>query len=322
MSISEVPENNPPTLAIVVPCFNEEEVLPETTRRLTALINELITGDQISTESGIWYVDDGSRDQTWKLIEKLSEDHTAVRGMKLAANRGHQNALLAGLLTVDADITISIDADLQDDINVIPQMVNAFFDGYDVVYGVRKTRDTDSFFKRISAQFFYRLLKMMGVSVEYNHADTRLMSRRALDALKQYDEVNLFLRGLVPTIGFPSTRVEYDRSERLAGDSKYSFTKMLALAIDGITSFSALPLRLVAVLGLLIFLGSLVISAWVLWVRFVLQIAIPGWASSVLPMYFLGGIQLLGIGILGEYTSKIYMETKRRPRFIIEKRLD
>jgi hypothetical protein len=163
---------------------------------------------------------------------------------------------------------------------------------------------------------------MMGVSVEYNHADTRLMSRRALDALKQYDEVNLFLRGLVPTIGFPSTRVEYDRSERFAGDSKYPFTKMLALAIDGITSFSALPLRLVAVLGLLIFLGSLVISAWVLWVRFVLQIAIPGWASSVLPLYFLGGIQLLGIGILGEYTSKIYLETKRRPRFIIEKRLD
>ena len=203
----------------------------------------------------------------------------------------------------------------------ITPMVSAFCEGADIVYGVRKSRDTDTFFKRVSARFFYKLLEVMGVSTEIDHADTRLMSRRALDALKQYDEVNLFLRGLVPTIGFPSARVEYDRSKRFAGESKYPFARMFALAIDGITSFSAVPLRMVAVLGLIIFLGSLVVSAWVLWIRFVSEIAIPGWASSVLPMYFLGGIQLLGIGILGEYTSKIYMETKRRPRFIIEKKI-
>jgi hypothetical protein len=210
---------------------------------------------------------------------------------------------------------------LQDDINVIPDMVAAYTEGFDIVYGVRKSRDSDSFFKRTSAQFFYKLLNTMGISVEYNHADTRLMSRRALEALKQYDEVNLFLRGLIPTIGFPSACVEYDRSERFAGETKYGLLKMLGLALDGITSFSAFPLRLVAVLGLMIFIGSLVTSGWVLWIRFVSEIALPGWASSVLPMYFLGGIQLLSIGILGEYASKIYMETKRRPRFIIEKRL-
>lgn len=312
----------PATLAIVVPCYNEEAVLPETTRRLSALLDKLVEAQKITSRSKIYYVDDGSTDRTWELIEMQAVDNSYVSGLKLAANRGHQNALLAGLLSVDADVTVSIDADLQDDINVIPEMVDAFNDGSDIVYGVRKARDADTFFKRTSAQLFYRLLGVMGVSVEFNHADTRLMSRRALEALRQYDEVNLFLRGLIPTIGFPSTRVEYDRSERFAGESKYPLRKMLALAVDGITSFSAYPLRLVAILGFLIFLGSLVISGWVLWIKFVSRIAIPGWASSVLPMYFLGGIQLLSIGILGEYASKIYMETKRRPRFIVEKRLD
>jgi len=315
----EMPE--PVKLAIVVPCYNEEEVLPETTRRLAALITEMVEAQTLSAESCIYYVDDGSIDRTWALVEAQADECRYVSGLKLSANRGHQNALLAGLLTVESDIVISIDADLQDDIKVIPDMVAAFNQGFDIVYGVRKARDTDTFLKRTSAQLFYKLLGSMGVSVEYNHADTRLMSRRALEALKQYDEVNLFLRGLIPTIGFPSTRVEYDRAERFAGESKYGLAKMLGLALDGITSFSAFPLRLVAILGLAIFLGSLAISGWVLWIRFVSDIAIPGWASSVLPMYFLGGIQLLGIGILGEYTSKIYMETKRRPRFIIEKRL-
>ena len=312
----------PATLAIVVPCYNEQEVLPVTTERLGALIENMVADGKISPKSLIWYIDDGSTDQTWNLIEGLRQKNSRVRGIKLSANRGHQNALLAGLLTVDADILVSIDADLQDDITVIPEMVDAHGDGADIVYGIRKSRESDSLFKRTSAQFFYRLLNLMGVSVEYNHADTRLMSRRALDALKQYGEVNLFLRGLIPTIGFPSSRVEYDRSSRAAGESKYPLAKMLALAIDGITSFSAVPLRVVAVLGLVIFCGSILTSAWVLWVRFVSQIAIPGWASSVLPMYFLGGIQLLSIGVLGEYASKIYMETKRRPRFIIEKTLD
>jgi glycosyltransferase involved in cell wall biosynthesis len=309
-------------LAIVVPCYNEQEVLPVTTVRLSALIDDMIADGKISSDSAIWYVDDGSTDLTWKLVEDLNRENRHVRGLKLAANRGHQNALIAGLLSVDADVTVSIDADLQDDINVIPKMIDAYCDGADIVYGIRKNRDSDSLFKRATAQFFYRLLKLMGVSVEYNHADTRLMSRKALDALNQYDEVNLFLRGLIPTIGFPSARVEYDRSSRKGGVSKYPLAKMLALAIDGITSFSAVPLRMVAILGLIIFFGSIVTSAWVLWVRFVSQVAIPGWASSVLPMYFLGGIQLLGIGVLGEYASKIYMETKRRPRFIIEEKLD
>ena len=307
-------------LAIVVPCYNEEAVLPETTRRLVALLTEMVEANAVSAENCIYYVDDGSIDRTWELIESQAEECGYVSGLKLSANRGHQNALLAGLLTVESDIVVSIDADLQDDISVIPDMVCAYKEGFDIVHGVRKTRDSDTFFKRSSAQLFYKLLSVMGVSVEYNHADTRLMSRRALDALKQYDEVNLFLRGLIPTIGFPSTRVEYDRSERFAGESKYGLAKMLGLALDGITSFSAFPLRLVAILGLVIFVGSLAISGWVLWIRFVSDIAIPGWASSVLPMYFLGGIQLLGIGILGEYASKTYMETKRRPRFIIEKR--
>jgi glycosyltransferase involved in cell wall biosynthesis len=311
-----------PKLAIVVPCYNEQEVLPETTHRLSDLIENMSANGEVSSDSYIWYVDDGSIDLTWKLIEELSRENRRVRGLKLAANRGHQNALLAGLLTADADVTVSIDADLQDDIRVIPRMVDAYCGGADIVYGIRKNRGSDSFFKRTSAQFFYKLLNVMGVSVEYNHADTRLMSRRVLNALEQYDEVNLFLRGLIPTIGFPSARVEYDRSSRKAGKSKYPLAKMLALAIDGITSFSAVPLRMVAILGLIIFFGSIVTSAWVLWVRFVSQVAIPGWASSVLPMYFLGGIQLLSIGVLGEYASKIYMETKRRPRFIIEKKLD
>jgi glycosyltransferase involved in cell wall biosynthesis len=305
-----------------VPSYNEEEVQPDTTERLGGVLDEMVGTGTISSDSFIWYVDDGSTDNTWKLIEERSREGRRVRGLKLAANRGHQNALIAGLLTVDADIAVSIDADLQDDIRVIPKMVDAYCGGADIVYGIRKNRDSDSFFKRMTAQFFYKLLNSMGVAVEYNHADTRLMSRRALDALMQYDEVNLFLRGLIPTIGFPSARVEYDRSSRKAGESKYPFAKMLALAIDGITSFSAVPLRIVAILGLLIFFGSILTSAWVLWVRFVEQVAIPGWASSVLPMYFLGGIQLLGIGVLGEYASKIYMETKRRPRFIVEKTLD
>jgi len=309
------------TLTIVVPCYNEEEVLPETNKRLLKLLDHLQEQEKISTDSRIYFVDDGSNDLTWTLVEEHAVKDSRIHGIKLSRNQGHQNALLAGLLTVDGDVVVSIDADLQDDISVIEKMVDAYHKGNDVVYGVRKERDTDTVFKRGTAEFYYTLLKWMGVSVVFNHADYRLMSRRSLEALKEYNEVNLFLRGVIPTIGFPSSVVAYDRSERFAGESKYPLSKMLALAIDGITSFSALPLRMIAGLGIIIFLFSLAISFWVMWVRFVSGDAIPGWASSVLPMYFLGGIQLLSIGVVGEYVAKIYMETKQRPRFIIEKNI-
>jgi glycosyltransferase involved in cell wall biosynthesis len=310
---------SPLELAIVVPCYNEEQVLPETARQLLALLDELTETGKIAPKSRIYFVDDGSRDQTWPLIETLSADDGRVHGIKLSYNRGHQHALLAGLFTAEGDIIISIDADLQDDIQVIGQMIDAYREGNDVVYGVRAARKTDRLFKRVTAESFYRLLGWMGVDVVFNHADYRLMSRRAIEALKGYGEVNVFLRGIIPSIGFPSTSVSYDRNKRIAGESKYPLSKMIGFAINGITAFSSLPLRLIAVLGFVIFLFSLLLSIWVLWVKIFAGEAIPGWASSVLPMYLLGGIQLLSIGVLGEYVGRIYMETKRRPRFIIEK---
>jgi glycosyltransferase involved in cell wall biosynthesis len=306
-------------LTIIVPCYNEEAVLLETSKRLLLMLNQLQCQEKVSPKSHICFVDDGSSDHTWALIEEQAAFDSRICGIKLSRNRGHQNALLAGLLTVEGDVVISIDADLQDDISVIEKMIDAYHDGKDVVYGVRKKRESDKIFKRSSAEIYYKLLKWMGVDVEFNHADFRLMSRRALNALKAYKEVNLFLRGIIPMIGLPSSTVTYERSERFAGESKYPLRKMIALSIDGITSFSALPLRMVAGLGIIIFLLSLVISIWVLWVRFVSGDSVPGWASSVLPMYFLGGIQLFCIGIVGEYVAKIYMETKQRPHFFIEK---
>ena len=306
-------------LTIVVPCYNEAPLLPETSRRLLGLLDQLTEGRKVSNDSCVFFVDDGSRDRTWAIIEDLAAGDRRVRGMKLSRNRGQQNALLAGLTTVHGDAVITIDADLQDDIAVIEDMVDAHGDGKDVVYGVRSKRESDSPFKRSTAAAYYRLLKWMGVDIVANHADYRLMSRRALDTLKEYSEVNLFLRGIVPAIGLPSAVVTYARSERLHGDSKYPLRKMIGLAIDGITSFTAFPLRVVAGLGIFVFFISLALSAWVLWARVVSGAAIPGWASSVLPMYLLGGIQLLSIGIVGEYAAKIYSETKRRPRFTIEK---
>jgi glycosyltransferase involved in cell wall biosynthesis len=308
-------------LSIVVPCFNEEAVLPETVNRLTKLLHE-IPSSKISNDSKIYFVDDGSSDKTWSLIEKYSKTNPLVRGIKLSRNKGHQNALLAGLLTVDGDAVISIDADLQDDISIIEKMIDDYHLGNDIVYGVRKSRASDTAFKRITAQAYYKLLKFLGVDIIYDHADYRLLSRRAINALQQYDEVNLFLRGLIPTLGFSSSLVEYERFERFAGESKYPLRKMLTFAIDGITSFSAVPLRLIAFVGLAVFLGTFFMSAWVLWTKFVSGVAIPGWASSVLPIYFLGGIQLLGIGIIGEYIGKIYLETKKRPHFHIETTID
>jgi glycosyltransferase involved in cell wall biosynthesis len=308
-------------LTFVVPCYNEEAMLPETNRQLLALLDELRGKGKIAADSRIYYVDDGSRDRTWPLIAAYAAAHPQVHGIKLSRNRGHQNALLAGLLHADGEVLVSVDADLQDDLGVVEQMLDCHAQGSQIVYGVREERTTDTFMKRQTAYGYYWLLKTMGVDVVMHHADFRLMSRPALEALREYGEVNLFLRGIIPTIGFPTASVTYARQARLAGETGYPLRKMLALAWDGITSFSSLPLRMVSVLGMLVFLASLILSGWVLWARFVTGTAIPGWTSSVLPIYFLGGVQLFCIGLVGEYVAKIYLETKRRPRFIIEKRL-
>lgn len=306
-------------LAIIVPCFNEEQVLPETARRLESLLSRLETLGKISTKSKIVFVDDGSSDRTWLLIEEMARSDSRVEGLKLSRNQGHQNALLAGLLNATGDALVSIDADLQDDVDAIEEMVDRFLEGYDIVYGVRVERKTDSAFKRATAQGYYRLLKFFGVNIVYNHADFRLMSRRSVEALRQFGEVNLFLRGLIPLLGYNSTSVHYSRAGRFAGESKYPLHKMLALAINGITSFSAVPLRYIAAFGMLVSLVSVGMVAWVLWVRLFTEMAVPGWASSVIPIYFIGGIQLLGIGVVGEYLAKLYNETKQRPRFFLEK---
>ncbi|HEY4213012.1 MAG TPA: glycosyltransferase family 2 protein [Steroidobacteraceae bacterium] len=310
-----------PRLGIVVPCFNETEVLPETSRRLTALLDRLIASGQVARGSQIVYVDDGSRDGTWQLIEILSQADERIGGIKLSRNRGHQNALLAGLFTVDADVLISVDADLQDDIDVMSDMLTSFSKGAHVVYGVRKDRTSDGFFKRATAQGFYCAIRALGVESVYNHADFRLMSRDAVAALKKFGEVNLFLRGIVPLLGYRSDIVYYTRSERFAGVSKYPLRKMLALALDGVTSFSVVPLRFITAVGFVVFLASVAMGMWTLWVRLFTDDAVPGWTSTLLPIYFLGGIQILCIGILGEYLGKVYQETKQRPRFIIEKLL-
>lgn len=311
--------NDPATLAVVVPCYNEEEVLPETIRQLLLVRSRMVEEGLITPTSNLYFVDDGSRDRTWSLIEEFAAKEACVHGIKLSRNRGHQNAVLAGLFHAEGDAVVTIDADLQDDIGVLFQMVSNYARGHDIVYGVRKRRETDSWFKRVTAEGYYRVLSAMGVNVIFNHADFRLMSRRAIDALKDYGEVNLFLRGIVPTIGFPSAVVYYDRHERFAGESKYPLRKMMALAIDGITSFSTVPLRIIAALGLIIFVVSLILSGWVIWIRLFTDQSVPGWASLTLPIYLMGGIQLLSLGVLGEYVAKTYMETKRRPRFFVDK---
>jgi glycosyltransferase involved in cell wall biosynthesis/putative flippase GtrA len=306
-------------LSIVVPCYNEEAVLPETIQRLTELLNYLIEKGKITSDSCVYYVDDGSRDRTWDLIETFAKTNSFVRGIKLSRNRGHQNALLAGLLTVKGEAVISIDADLQDDLSAIEEMLDDYSAGHDIVYGVRSSRKTDTFFKNFTAIAYYRLLAVMGVEIIYNHADYRLMSRRAIEALKEFGEVNLFLRGIIPQLGFSHTIVYYERADRFAGESKYPLKKMLALAWQGITSFSDVPLQVITGLGLLVSLISFAVTIWAVWIKLFTEGAIPGWASTVLPIYFLGGIQLLCLGMIGEYLAKIYTETKRRPRYIIEK---
>lgn len=309
-------------LAIVVPCYNEEEVISETANRLLSLLARLSSAGKISPQSMIYFVDDGSKDRTWTMIDQLSQKHWQIAGIKLSRNRGHQNALLAGLLTAGGNAIVSVDADLQDDIDVIEAMVDDYHRGIDIVYGVRKKRETDTFFKRLTAETFYSLIRLVGAESVYNHADYRLMSRRALESLREFQEVNLYIRGMVPLLGFKTSTVHYDRRERFAGQTKYPLKKMIALALDAITSFSVVPLRIITLTGFVVFAGTMGISVWILWARFFTRNAIPGWASTVLPMYFLGGIQIFCIGILGEYMGKIYREVKARPRYIIEQVID
>jgi len=306
-------------LGIVVPCFNEQEVLRESSARLSALMDALQARGKITSESRLWFVDDGSNDTTWEILEELAQASTRVRALKLSRNRGHQNALLAGLLTADGDALISVDADLQDDLDVVEQMIDRFVDGSEIVYGVRRGRDSDSISKRLTAVAFYRFMHLLGAKTIFNHADFRLMSRRAIEALREFREVNLFLRGIVPLIGLNSAQVYYDRHERLAGETKYPLRKMLGLALNAITSFSVTPLRIITTIGFLIFLFTMATSLWVLWVRLFSDSAVPGWASTVLPMYFLGGIQILCLGVIGEYLGKLYSESKARPRYFIER---
>lgn len=306
-------------LAIVVPCYNEEETLHESAARLLSIMAALEQKGKVSENSRIYFIDDGSKDNTWTGIENLVQGNNRITGIRLSRNRGHQNALIAGLFTAEGDAIVTIDADLQDDINVMENMVDEYIKGKDIVYGVRKKRESDTAFKRFTAEGFYRFMGFMGVDLIYNHADYRLMSRRAIDALREFREVNIFLRGIVPLIGFESSTVYYNRAARLEGSTKYPLNKMLAFAIDGITSFSTVPLRLITLTGAIVFTFSLLISAWAFWVKFFTDRAIPGWASTVLPIYFIGGIQVICIGIIGEYLSKIYTEIKGRPKYFIDK---
>lgn len=306
-------------IAIVIPAYNEEPLIERTATVVGKVLDRLVHAQTAKSASGIWFIDDGSSDRTWEILERLTQQDPRIRAVKLSRNRGHQNALLAGLLTAAGDVVISLDADMQDDVDAIEHMIKEYLRGNDVVYGVRRRRDTDTLFKRFSALGFYRLLSWMGVETIENHADYRLMSRRAIEGLREYGEVNLFLRGIVPLIGFQSSIVYYDRKERTAGESKYPLTKMLALAWNAITSFSVVPLRIITVLGAIVFVASMAVSLWVLWVRLFTAEALPGWASIVLPISLIGGLQILSVGVIGEYLGKVYAESKRRPRYLIEK---
>ncbi len=307
------------TLYLVIPCYNEEEVLPETSKRLKEKFRVLIDNQKITKESRIVFVDDGSKDKTWSMIEALHKEDSMYSGVKLSRNRGHQNALLAGLATVKGlcDAVISMDADLQDDINAIDGFIEEYEKGYEVVYGVRKARKKDTFFKRFTAEGFYKLMKGLGAEVVFNHADYRLLSNRALEGLLEFKEVNLFLRGIVPMIGYKSTNVYYERSERFAGESKYPLKKMLAFAFQGITSLSIKPIRLIIFLGFLTFFVSIIMLITFLIQHFI-GYTVSGWTSIIVSVWALGGLQLLAIGVIGEYIGKVYLETKGRPRFIID----
>ena len=310
-------------LYMVIPCYNEQEVLPETSKRLKEKLSTLVKAGKIDPESRIIFVNDGSKDRTWEIIRRLHEEDPVFGGVNLSRNRGHQNALLAGLMTVKdhADMAISMDADLQDDINAIDEMVEKYLNGIDIVYGVRSSRAKDTFFKKATAEGFYKLMNTMGVNTVFNHADYRLMSKRALEGLAEFREVNLFLRGIVPMIGYSTDVVYYERGERFAGESKYPLGKMLSFAIEGITSLSTKPIRMITFLGFFIFLVSIGILIYSL-VRHFMGATIVGWTTLMVSVWAIGGLILLSLGVVGEYIGKIYLETKARPRFLIEEFLN
>ncbi len=310
------------TLYLVIPCYNEEEVLHETAKRLLEKMTNMMDNNVIARDSKILFVNDGSKDRTWNIIEELHKSNSIFSGVNLSRNRGHQNALLAGLMTAKdyADMAISLDADLQDDVDVIDKFVEEYYSGSDIVYGVRSSRKTDTFFKRTTALAFYKLMTMLGADTVYNHADYRLMSKRALEGLSEFKEVNLFLRGLVPMIGYKHSVVEYERHERFAGESKYPLKKMIAFALDGITSLSIKPISIITGLGFCIFAISFVALIYSLVAKFTGN-AVSGWTSLTVSIWMIGGIQLLSLGVIGEYIGKIYNETKQRPRFIIADKL-
>ena len=310
------------TLFLVIPCYNEEEVLEDTTSKLLDKLYFLIGQNAVSDSSRILYVNDGSKDRTWDIIEELCVSDNHINGISLAHNKGHQNALLAGLMVAKehADMVISLDADLQDDINAIDSMIEKYYEGCDIVYGVRNKRDKDSFFKRVTAESFYKLMAKLGADTVYNHADYRLMSRRALESLAQYKEVNLFLRGIVPMLGYKTDCVYYERGERLAGESKYPLKKMIAFALEGITSLSTTPIKFITVGGGIVFLISLGMMVYS-FIRHAIGATVVGWSSLIVSLWMIGGLILLSIGVVGEYIGKIYLETKARPRYIIEKEL-
>ncbi len=310
-------------LYLAIPCYNEEEVLRDSAGKLLNKYDNMMAEGKITSDSKIVFIDDGSKDKTWSIIKELHNENPVFQGIKLSRNRGHQNALLCGLMTLKdkADAVISIDADLQDDINTFDEMVQKYEEGCDVVYGVRSKRETDTFFKRFTAEAFYKILNKMGAKVIFNHADFRLMSKRALEAFSLYKETNIFLRGMVPLIGYKSDVVTYERTERLAGESKYPLKKMLALAWEGITSLSIQPIRMITWLGAIVFAISIIMIIYSL-VSFFVGAATTGWASTLCSIWAIGGLQLLAIGIIGEYIGKIYLETKQRPRFIVEEFLE
>lgn len=304
---------------IIVPCYNEEAVLPQSCDNLLEELNLLIKNNKISEESKIIFVDDGSKDKTWMLISQFSDEQENVGGIKLSRNKGHQNALLAGLMTMvpEADMMVTIDADLQDDVKVIAQMVDKYHEGNDIVYGVRSARTTDTFFKKTTAEGFYKLTNILGGELIFNHADFRLMSKRAVLALSQFDEVNLFLRGLIPMLGFPSEIVTYERHERAAGETKYPLKKMISFAVEGITSLSVKPIQLITKLGMMFVVISIVMFVWMLSQHFSGN-TVEGWTSILCSLWFIGGVMVFSIGMIGEYIGKIYLETKHRPKYFIE----
>ena len=310
-------------LYLVIPCYNEQEVLPETSKQLLEKMTNLIKKEKISEESKIMFVNDGSKDKTWEIIEKLHAENNIFQGVCLSRNKGHQNALLAGLMTAKeyCDAAISLDADLQDDIDAIDGMVDKFNnENSDIVYGVRSSRETDTFFKKFTAEGYYKVMKMLGADIVFNHADYRLMSKRALDNLEDFKEVNMFLRGIVPMIGYKSDKVYYSRKERFAGESKYPLKKMLAFAWEGITSLSTKPIRMITTLGVVVMIIAVIILIYSL-VRFFMGATISGWTSTMVSIWFLGGLNLFAVGMIGEYIGKVYLETKERPKYIIEKYL-